>query len=515
MADRADRVGAVFGLVDVPERQRQDLLRWDCFQGNGNLLIMGAGRSGKSTAAASLLLSLAQRHSPAQVQIVCLDQGGDTLRPFAALPHVAAVAARADTELTRLVWARLLDMLTERETPAGRHRVGASASRIVLIIDGWAGTGDADVGSDGGLDEILRRGPAVGIHTVLTVSAVGALRTRLAAGFGNRIELRLADSFDSAIDRHLAKAVPADLPGRALVPGGHYAQIALPDLRPQQGDPVADVTADPPSAVDHAITTIRRRWTGLSVPSIRVLPPLVHLADLLAPPAPTTGARPRKAAPAGLLLGIADGEHDPVPLDLLGKNPHLLVYGDAGAGKTSVLRSLLVQLSTAPVPIEPNGALFVVDYRRGLAAVPGAHRFASGAAEAGAICRAVVAELTDRLGGEPDRARARIYLLVDDYDLVCAGPGNPLSGLIQYLPHGRDLKFHLVVTRRAGGAGRAQYEPLLQTLGDLGTPVLLLSGSPAEGRLAHGLTPRPLPPGRGVLALRGTAPQVIQIAWVP
>jgi S-DNA-T family DNA segregation ATPase FtsK/SpoIIIE len=246
-----------------------------------------------------------------------------------------------------------------------------------------------------------------------------------------------------------------------------------------------------------------------------VLPPLVHLADLLAPPAPTTGPRAREAARAGLLLGIADGEHDPVPLDLLGENPHLLVYGDAGAGKTTVLRSVLAQLSTAPGPFGPNAAPFVVDYRRGLVAVPGAHRFASGAAEAGAICRAVVAELADRLGGEPDRSRARIYLLVDDYDLVGTGPGQPLSGLIPYLPHGRDLKFHLVVTRRAGGAGRAQYEPLLQTLGDLGTPVLLLSGSPAEGRLAHGLTPRPLPPGRGVLALRGTAPQVIQTAWVP
>jgi S-DNA-T family DNA segregation ATPase FtsK/SpoIIIE len=424
---------------------------------------------------------------------------------------VAAVAARADADLTRLVWARLLDMLTERETPAGRHRIGAAAGRIVLIIDGWAGTGDAEVGPDGVLDEILRRGPAVGIHTVLTVSAVGALRTRLAAGFGNRIELRLADSFDSAIDRHLAKALPADRPGRALVPGGHYAQIALPDLRSLPGDPVG---ADPLGAVDHAIATIRRRWTGLSVPAIRVLPPLVRLTDLLAIRAPADGRRVREVASSGLLLGIADGEHDPFRLDLLGENPHLLVYGDAGTGKTTVLRSLLAQLSTAPGANRPDAALFVVDYRRGLVAASDALRFASGAAGAGAICRAVVAELADRLGGEPGRSWPRIYLLVDDYDLVCTGPGHPLSGVIPYLPHGRDLKFHLVVTRRAGGAGRAQYEPLLQTLGDLGTPVLLLSGSPAEGRLAHGLTPRPLPPGRGVLAMRGAAPQVIQTAWV-
>ena len=66
--------------------------------------------------------------------------------------------------------------------------------------------------------------------------------------------------------------------------------------------------------------------------------------------------------------------------------------------------------------------------------------------------------------------------------------GNPLLGLLPYLPVGRDLGFHLIVSRRAGGVGRAQYGPLLQALGDLGTPVLLLSGSPAEGRLRTGLS---------------------------
>jgi S-DNA-T family DNA segregation ATPase FtsK/SpoIIIE len=136
----------------------------------------------------------------------------------------------------------------------------------------------------------------------------------------------------------------------------------------------------------------------------------------------------------------------------------------------------------------------------------------------------VVAVMKRRLPGPdvtPEQLRTRswwkgaqLYLLVDDYDLVGTGPGHPLSGLIGYLPRGRDLGFHLVVARRAGGTGRAQYEPLLQTLGDLGTPVLLLSGSPAEGRLAHGLTPRPLPPGRAVFAVRGAAPQLIQTAWL-
>ena len=46
-------------------------------------------------------------------------------------------------------------------------------------------------------------------------------------------------------------------------------------------------------------------------------------------------------------------------------------------------------------------------------------------------------------------------MLVDDYDLVAAGPANPLRALEEHLPHARDVGLHLVLARRSGGAGRA------------------------------------------------------------
>jgi S-DNA-T family DNA segregation ATPase FtsK/SpoIIIE len=342
----------------------------------------------------------------------------------------------------------------------------------------------------------------------------------LAAGFGGRIELRLADPFDSSIDRQMAKTLPANIPGRALVAGRHFAQVALPDLRPavpHRGSALATQHAgrsDERDAIGHAVATVRGRWPGPSAPLIRTLPSMVRLDDLQA------AARGRRRIQPGLLLGIAEEDLGPVHHDLLGDDPHLLIYGDARAGKTTVLRSLLAQLSAGPGSAGSPNRVLIVDYRRGLNtdAVSGGHRLAIGAAESGAMCTALVAELAGRMrpaDGPPDRSEQRIYLLVDDYDLLGTGTGNPLHGLLPYLAHGRDVGFHLIVARRTGGAAHAQYEPLLQTLGDLGTPVLLLSGSPAEGRLAHGLTPRPLPPGRALIATRDTAPQVIQTLWVP
>ncbi|WP_170185529.1 FtsK/SpoIIIE domain-containing protein [Lapillicoccus jejuensis] len=41
---------------------------------------------------------------------------------------------------------------------------------------------------------------------------------------------------------------------------------------------------------------------------------------------------------------MAEDTLGPVELDLAGEDQHLIVFGDTGAGKTTVLRSLITQL---------------------------------------------------------------------------------------------------------------------------------------------------------------------------
>ena len=208
-ASTGQGVRAVLGLIDDPQRQRQELLTWDFTDGNGNLLIVGAGRSGKSTALRTLLLSLSLSHSPREIEVIVVDFGGETLLPFAELPHVAAVTTRSTPELTRRVFDRMRDLLAEREALFRRHRLesmaafrracssGAidpgTAGDVVLLIDGWVGAGEADGVPDGVIDEILRRGTGVGIHIVLTVASPSQLRARLVGGLGG------GSSCDSAI----------------------------------------------------------------------------------------------------------------------------------------------------------------------------------------------------------------------------------------------------------------------------------------------------------------------------
>ena len=170
--------------------------------------------------------------------------------------------------------------------------------------------------------------------------------------------------------------------------------------------------------------------------------------------------------------------------------------------------------------------LVVVDYRRSLLGeVPEEYllNYLTSAQRATPALKDVAAYLEQRIPGPdvtPDQLRnrswwqgAEVFLLVDDYDLVATQQSSPVAVLQPLLAQARDVGLHVVVTRRSGGASRALYEPVIQTLRDLAMPGLLMSGSPDEGPLLGNLRPVPLPPGRGRLITRDRGIEVVQTAW--
>ncbi|MGL5826101.1 MAG: hypothetical protein ACRCYU_15005, partial [Nocardioides sp.] len=140
----------------------------------------------------------------------------------------------------------------------------------------------------------------------------------------------------------------------------------------------------------------------------------------------------------------------------------------------------------------------------------------------GAVTEAV-ASLRERLPG-PDvtsqqlRERSwwsgpRLFVLVDDYDLVASGQ-NPLLPLVELLGQARDVDLHLVVTRRSGGAGRALFDPVLGRLRELASPGMVMAGTRDEGALVGDVKPSPQPPGRGWLVSRRRGKELVQVAMV-
>ena len=106
-----------------------------------------------------------------------------------------------------------------------------------------------------------------------------------------------------------------------------------------------------------------------------------------------------------------------------------------------------------------------------------------------------------------------LFVLVDDYDLVASRGNNPLQPLAELLPQARDIGLHLIITRRAGGASRALYDPVIQRMRELDSPGFLMSGNKDEGALLGDIRPSPQPPGRGTLMRRSDGIQLVQTAW--
>jgi S-DNA-T family DNA segregation ATPase FtsK/SpoIIIE len=235
--------------------------------------------------------------------------------------------------------------------------------------------------------------------------------------------------------------------------------------------------------------------------------------------------RPAVDGDLDMPVGLAEADLGPVVLDFAAE-PHFLVFGDAESGKSSFLRALATSVAARHPP--ERARLIIVDYRRSLlGAVTSEHLigYGSAAAQTAELVESAAGYLQRRLPGPdvtPAQLRERswwtgpeLFVLVDDYDLVAAGPSNPVAPLLDHLAQARDIGLHLVLTRRSGGAARALYEPVIQRLRELSSPGLVLSGDRDEGALLGTVRPRPMPPGRGLLVTRKEGVRLVQLAHLP
>ncbi|MBC3762298.1 type VII secretion protein EccCa [Quadrisphaera oryzae] len=489
----------LLGVVDLPEQQKRSPWVLDLTSAGGHVGVVGGPASGKTTLLRSLVVSLALTHTPDQVQVHGLDLGGGGLRDVAALPHVGTVAGRDQPELMRRVVSQMTALVEEREGEDAQDR-----PHVLLLVDGWAVLRADHEELEAPITALATRGAAVGLHVVVTSGRWYDLRNALRDQLGLRCELRLGEPGDSLVDRPAARRLPAHVPGRMIVStaaGPREVQVA---------------TAGEPPVVRELARTFATTWTGTTTPEIGLLPDLVPLDDL---PRAVGGGEP------GVAIGLRERDLRPVHLDLLhGPDPHLLVVGDAGSGKTAALRTLLRAHTRRWTPAEL--LVVVVDYRRGLLdAVDEAHlsQYCASAPAAAGTIAALAEKLVARMPG-PDvtreQLRARSWwdgpqalVVVDDHDLVAGPSGDPLAPLVELLPVAADVGLHLVVARAAGGAAAGLAGPTLRRLRELGSPGLLLSGPREEGLVLHGTRLRPLPPGRALHVTRAEPPSLVQLAW--
>lgn len=278
-----------WALADLPGRQRRDLLVW---QGRNHLALVGAARSGRSTALCSLLL----RALPSWLVVFDL---GRSLSDTAVRQHPGVCAWVGPEDV-----AQGLRVLDRTEQVILARQAGDSAGqRLILVLDGWdrfvdhVGEVERGRGVDAAL-RILREGPAVGVVTVITGDR-SLLLGKLASLLPQTWALRLNDPADLLMTGLRASQVPREQPpGRIIgIRDAVEAQVVLPPEKPRY--------AAPPGAPPFTCTALPRRWTaGDSGP------------------------------PGTWALGGDDASPVPLPTG------SVLVLGPAGSGRSSTLRAL-------------------------------------------------------------------------------------------------------------------------------------------------------------------------------
>jgi len=520
LAARVDGLRAPVGLIDKPFEQRRELLVADLDGGRGHVAIVGAPQMGKTTLVRTLIAGLALSKTPREVQFYCLDFGGGGLSGLAGLPHVGSVAGRLDKERVTRTVREVVALLDYREAAFTRQGVESMAAYrrakargrfaedpygdVFLVVDGWMAFRTEYEPLESAIQEIASRGLTYGVHLVVTSARWSEIRTWLRDMVQTRFELRLGDSADSEMDFRLARTVP-EQPGRGLTPDKYHYLAALPRI---DGQPDPGGTGD---GVEHLVAAVAKAWTGPPAPQVRLLPDRLSAAEL--PPA---------EGDLRVVIGVDEARLAPAWHDF-SVNPHLMAFGDAETGKSNMLRLIARAVTDRFTPAEAR--IMVADPRRALLdAVPSEYQlgFALATNMLADLVRDAAPALRDRLPDAdigPDRLAKkdwwhgpRLFLLIDDYDLLTAPMNCPADAIIDLLAQGAEIGLHVVVTRTTSNGIRAMSDPLIRRLWDLSTPGLLFSCGKEEGAFLGDAKPLRLPPGRAQLADRRRTAQLIQTA---
>jgi S-DNA-T family DNA segregation ATPase FtsK/SpoIIIE len=393
------------------------VLSLDLVADGPHVLIGGTSGSGKSELLVALVSGLIASHSPERLSLLFVDyKGGAASSVFRATPHTVGYVTNLTGDLAnralvslRAELNRRMRLLEGRAKDLGemleRHP-GEAPPSLVIVVDEFATLVKEIPDFVPGIVDIAQRGRSLGIHLILaTQRPTGAVNENILANTNARLCLRMIDPAESSaiIGSPDAASIPVPLRGRGLArlgPGelvafqaayggtpleaGEAGQVRVEGILGDRPAGPAPRARDLPagrtqlaallSAVDRAAESLQVRLPR--APWLDELPALIPLETVLrgfrSPPG-------RWLLPLGEYDDPARQRQDTVTIDLE-EGGGLLVFGAAGSGKTTLVRTLAgAAVRAAPAD---GVVLFALDFAsralRCLEALPACAALAGG-----------------------------------------------------------------------------------------------------------------------------------------
>jgi len=321
------------GELDDPARQQRRAAVLDLARG-GSVLVVGAGRSGKTALLRTVAAAVALQGGEA-MDVYGLDFVGRGLTMLADLAHVGEVVAGDDGERLVRLLSRLQATITRRAdlfagtgvadlTDYHRRTGNLDERRIVVLLDGIQAFEAAYERVDGGalvemLPRLIGEGRAAGVHFVITADRRAGVRSAV-FGLINTVVVLRQSSPDELGNLNLRPDAidPQAPPGRCFI-DGLEGQLAL--LGSPEGDGQSLAMAELAAALSSP--------AGRRAPPVPRIPVEVRRADLA-----STG----RPAPGRVLVGLDGVGLEPVTVDLV--HDHFCVLGRRRSGRTTALGGL-------------------------------------------------------------------------------------------------------------------------------------------------------------------------------
>jgi type VII secretion protein EccCb len=531
------------GIIDRPFKHDQPPWTVDTSGPGANVLILGAGGAGKTTALQTLICSAALTHTPEQVQFYCLAYSSTALTTVARLPHVGEVVGPTDPYGVRRTVAEILALVRERKRSfleygipsmdVFRRRKFAGEPGAVpndgfgdvyLVIDNYRALAEENEVLIEQVNVIINQGPSFGVHVVVTADRESELRPPVRSGFGSRVELRLAAVEDAKLVRsRFAKDVPVK-PGRGMV-AVNYVRL---DADPQSGlhtlvaRPALASTPTNTFESDSVVAAVSRVATS-QAPPVRRLPAKFGVEQVRELAARDTR---QGVGVGGITWAISELDLQPVYLNFA-ENSHLVITGRRECGRTTTLATIMSEIgrlyapgaTSAPPPPagRPSAQVWLIDPRRQLLTTLGSdyvEKFAYNLDGVVAMMGDMAQALSGRepppgLSAEELLSRSwwsgpEIFLIVDDIQQLPPGFDSPLHKAVPWVTRAADVGLHVLVTRTFGGWSSAGSDPMLRALHQANAPLLVMDADPDEGFIRGKMKGGPLPRGRGLLMAEDT-----------
>ncbi|MGN0144723.1 MAG: type VII secretion protein EssC [Clostridium sp.] len=328
---------AAIGVIDIPEMQAQNEYKLN-FVKDGNFIIFSSSGFGKTTTLTTIILSLAVKNSPENLQFFILDLGNSGLIAMKDLPHTRDYI-KFDDGVKFNKFCKLIE-----EEAKKRKRLFGEASvanfsmynevskeklpAIFIVIDNYDAIKEVSMEAEEFLLRITRDGAGIGIFTIVTASRQNAVRFAILNNFKNKISHYLFDEteMNTTIGRSAYKI--SDIPGRAMVKVDNVSVMQV--YTSVEFNDEIEYTNKILGIVDK----MRNSYTGDEIEGIRMLPEVLSLDKLKEF---ARGNKDKKKIPIGL-------DAEDVMTQYIEMNGGIkLVIGGQQTGKTNILKIILSQ----------------------------------------------------------------------------------------------------------------------------------------------------------------------------